>query len=140
MKRTLIILFAALVSLAAGAQHHHHGDRPGSRNGDRGHGRHHIECATGEQMNMAMQVLENQSFDDKKLDVAKLCVTLGHFCVEDLARMAVVFSFDDNRTKFLIYAYEFCPDPQNYYMLRDVFSFRSNFDTMMETVMPGYRR
>lgn len=139
MKRTLIILFAALVSLTAGAQHHH-GDRPGSRNGDRGHGRHHIECATGEQMNMAMQVLENQSFDDKKLDVAKLCVTLGHFCVEDLARMAAVFSFDDNRTKFLIYAYDFCPDQQNYYMLRDVFSFRSNFDTMMETVMPGYRR
>jgi hypothetical protein len=54
--------------------------------------------------------------------------------------MAAVFSFDDTRTKFLIYAYDFCPDQQNYYMLRDVFSFRSNFDTMMETVMPGYRR
>lgn len=87
-----------------------------------------------------MQVLENQSFDDKKLEVARLCVTLGHFCVDDLARMAAVFSFDDNRTKFLIYAYDFCQDQQNYYMLRDVFSFRSSFDTMMETVMPGYRR
>ena len=139
MKRTLIILFAALVSLTAGAQHYH-GDRPGSRHGDRGHGRHHIECATGEQLNMTMQVLENQSFDDKRLEVAKLCVTLGHFCVEDLARMAAVFSFDDSRTKFLIYAYDFSEDPQNYHRLRDVFSFRSNFDTMMETVMPGYRR
>ena len=136
MKRIAIILFASLLCLSASAQRH---GGPGPDRGP-GHGRHHIECATAEQIGMAMQVLENQSFDDKKLEVARLCVTLGHFCVEDLARMAAVFSFDDNRTKFLIYAYDFCPDQQNYYMLRDVFSFRSNFDTMMETVMPGYRR
>ena len=100
----------------------------------------YIECATPKQLGMAIRVLEQQSFDDKKLEIAELCVTIGHFCVDDLARLAKVFSFDDKRLQFLIYAYDYCEDPQNYYSLCDVFSFRSNFDTLMETVQPGLRR
>jgi hypothetical protein len=88
---------------------------------------------------MALQVIDNQSFDDKKLEIAELCVTLGRFCTDDLARMAEKFSFDDNRKKFLIYAYNYCEDPQNYYSLKDVFSFQSNFDDMMDTVQPRRR-
>jgi len=88
---------------------------------------------------MAMQILKHQSFDDKKLEIAKLCVVLGHFCVDDLARMAGTFSFDENRLTFLTFAYAYCEDPQNYYDLRDVFSFRSNFDTLMDNVHPGHR-
>ena len=158
MKR-LLIIFAAMVMAVgmtaqgrAPQQGHHKGPHdgphvgvqkgphtppPGVHHEPRGR---HIECATPEQLGMVMRVLEKQSFDDKKLEIAELCVTLGHFCVDDLARMAKVFSFDENRLHFLIYAYDYCEDPQNYYSLRDVFSFRSNFDTMMETVQPGHRR
>ncbi len=136
MKRIAIILFASLLCLSASAQRH---GGPGPDRGP-GHGRHHIECATSEQLSMAVEVLKELNFDDKRLEVAKLCVTLGHFCTEDLARMARVFSFDDNRTKFLIYAHAYCEDPQNYYYLRDVFEFNSNFETMMDAVMPGARR
>ena len=90
-------------------------------------------------MNMAMQVINQQSFDEKKLEIAKLCVVLGHFCVDDLTRIASAFSFDDSRLTFLIFAYDYCENPQDYYALRDVFSFRSNFDTLMDTVHPGHR-
>ena len=135
MKKIVFILILALTTITAAAQHHH-GDRAPH---DRGRGRNHIECATHEQMSMAMHVLNQQSFDDKKLEIAKLCVVLGHFCVDDLARMASVFSFDESRLTFLTFAYNYCEDPQNYYALRDVFSFRSNFDTLMDTVQPGRR-
>ena len=135
MKKLFFILFLALSTISAGAQHHHDHNAPHGR----GHERYRIECATREQMNMAMQVLNQQSFDDKKLEIAKLCVVLGRFCVNDLARLAGVFSFDDSRLAFLIFAYEYCEDPQNYYTLRDAFSFSSNFDTLMETVQPGYQ-
>ena len=90
-------------------------------------------------MNMAMHVMSQQSFDDKKLEIAKLCVVLGHFCVDDLARLAGTFSFDDSRLTFLIFAYDYCENPQDYYALRDVFTFRSNFDTLMDTVHHGHR-
>ena len=136
MKKLFFVLVLALSTLTAGAQHHHDNRPPQGRS----HERHHIECATHEQMGMAMQVLNQQSFDDKKLEIAKLCVVLGHFCVDDLARMAQVFSFDENRLAFLIFAYDYCEDPQDYYALRDVFSFRSNFDTLMDTVQPRRAR
>lgn len=134
MKKTFFILLLALSTVSIQAQHHHHNDK-----GGHGRGHHRIECATHEQMGMTMHVLNDQSFDDKKLEIAKLCVVLGHFCVEDLARMAEVFSFDDSRLKFLIFAYDYCEDQQNYYALRDSFSFRSNFDALMDAVMPGVR-
>ena len=137
MKKSILIVLMAAMSVAGMAQHHpeYHGDR------GHGHGGHHyIECATHEQMQMTLKVMGDQSFDDKKLEIAKLCVTLGRFCTDDLARMAALFSFDDNRLKFLQYAYPYCQDPQNYYSLRESFSFKSNFDTMMESLHPGYKR
>ena len=145
MKKIFFVIMLALATVTVSAQHHHdrgpHDRGPQSRSmHDRGPERHHIECATPEQMNMAMQVLNQQSFDDKKLEIAKLCVVLGHFCVEDLAKIAAAFSFDDNRLAFLIFAYDYCEDQQNYYSLRDVFKFRSNFDTLMDTVQPKPRR
>ena len=138
MKRFGLIL--GCLVLVAGMTWAQHGR--GGHGQDRGRGHHRTEyrCATPEQMHMVMRVLDNQSFDDKRLEVAQLCVVLGEFCVDDLARMAGVFSFDENRLKFLIFAYDYCEDPQNYFALRDVFSFRSNFDTLMDTVYPGYRR
>ena len=135
MKKLFFILLLALSTVSAGAQHRHDHNAPR----DRGHERHRIECATREQMNMAMHVMSQQSFDDKKLEIAKLCVVLGHFCVEDLARLAGAFSFDDSRLTFLIFAYDYCENPQDYYALRDVFTFRSNFDTLMDTVHPRHR-
>jgi len=135
MKKLFFILLLALTTMTAGAQHRHDHNAPHGR----GPERHRIECATREQMNMAMHVMSQQSFDDKKLEIAKLCVVLGHFCVEDLARLAGTFSFDDSRLTFLIFAYDYCENPQDYYALRDVFTFRSNFDTLMDTVHHGHR-
>ena len=91
-------------------------------------------------MQLVLKVLNNQSFDDKKLEIGMLCVVLGHFCTRDLALIAEQFSFDDNRKQFLIDAYPYCVDPENYYSLKEVFQFRSNFDEMMEKTHPGYSR
>ena len=146
MKKTLFVLMLSLVTVFGMAQGRH----GGSRGNDRGHGRgpgreyphevRQLPCATPEQMQLVLQVIDNQSFDDKKLEIGKLCVVLGHFCTNDLARIAEKFSFDDNRKAFLIDAYPYCVDPENYYSLKEVFQFRSNFDEMMEKTHPGYSR
>ena len=87
-----------------------------------------------------MEVLGGQSFDDKKLEIAKLCVTIGYFCTADMAQMAKVFSFDDRRLEFLKYAYAYCLDKENYPMLRDSFSFQSNFDALLDYIYPSMRK
>ena len=108
-KKYFFLLAALMIAVSGMAQRHHDGHDHG-RDYGRGHGgRARVECATHEQMQMSMNVLEQQPFDD-------------------------------NRLKFLIYAYNYCEDPQYYYSLRDVFTFQSNFDTLMDTVMPGYNR
>ena len=135
MKKYFFLLAALMIAVSGMAQRHHD-----TRDHGRGHGgRARVECATHEQMSMVMHTLSQQSFDDKKLEIAKLCVVLGHFCVDDLARMAGTFSFDEKRLAFLAFAYDYCEDPQNYFALRDAFSFRSNFDTLMDAVHPGHR-
>lgn len=90
-------------------------------------------------MQLVMQTMASQSFDERKLEIAQLCVTLGHFCTDDLARMAASFSFDENRLAFLKYAYLYCTDNERYPTLRDCFSFSSNFDKLMDAVYPPRR-
>ena len=138
-KRLLILLAAGMIAVGMQAQPPHHHE-PGH-----GHGHGHgptprpVICATPEQLSMTLQVLEQQSFDDNKLEIAKLAVTLGHFCTDDLARVAQLFSFDDKRLAFLKYAHAYCEDPQNYPSLRDVFKFQSDYDELIRTLYPHSR-
>ena len=146
MKRIFILCLSAMMALGMMAQpprHHEHNrehnreySREYSREHNHGHDHHArpVVCATPEQLSLTLQVIGNQSFDDKKLEIAKLAVTLGHFCTDDLARIAPLFSFDDSRLAFLLYAYDFCEDPQRYPALRDVFSFRSNYDKLHDAI------
>lgn len=121
---------------------HHHGPQPGHQPG------HHpgqqpapqIICATAEQMTMVLQVLEKQPYDDKRMEIAKLCVMLANFCTSDLARMASRFTMEDRKVDFLIYAYPYCTDPQNYPLLRDALRYKSDYDRLMDTVQPNRPR
>lgn len=85
-------------------------------------------------MQMVINTLKKQSFDSGKREVADLCVVIGTFCVHDLARMAATFSFDDNRRQFLEFAYPYCVDPENYFLLREVFTFSSNYDKLVDAI------
>lgn len=139
MRKLIILCIAALMSATMMAQpprHHHHEHGPGPGHS---HASRPVLCASPDQLSMTIQVLGNQSFDDKKLEIAKLAVTLGHFCTDDLARIAALFSFDDSRLAFLLYAYDYCEDPQHYPSLRDVFSFQSNYDKLRDTLRLGRR-
>ena len=139
-KKLFFLVAATMMAVGMMAQPPHH--EPKHHHGpEHNHGHAHpvIVCATPEQLSMTLQVVGSQSFDDKKLEIAKLAVTLGHFCTDDLARVAKLFSFDENRLAFLKYAHAYCEDPQNYPSLRDVFSFQSNYDELTRTLYPSRR-
>lgn len=121
--------------------HHHHGD-------PHYNDPHHHQptpppaprVANDEQVRWALQVLNKQSYDDKRMEVARLCVVLCPFPVRDLSRMAGCFTMEDRKVDFLKFAYRYCPDPENYYRLRDVLRYRSDYDKLMESVDSQYRR
>ena len=135
-KRIITLLLLLLpITMMAQPPHHHEAKHE--------HGRGHMPppvlCATPEQLSMTLQVLGQQSFDDKKLDIAKLAVTLGHFCADDMAQMAKLFSYDDSRLAFLLYAHDFCQDPQFFPAVRDVFTFQLNYEKLCNTLYPPKR-
>ena len=49
-------------------------------------------------------------------------------------------SFDDKRLEFLQFAYSYCTDPENYPMLREAFTFSSNYDKLMDYIYPHRKR
>ena len=158
MKKYFFLLMVCLASVGVMAQHNnpqHHDHHPApttqqhhdQHHHDQHHDQHHhnqqpapkpVICATHEQMTMVLQVLDKQSYDDKRMEVAQLCVMLGHFCTRDLARMCGRFTMEDNKVKFLIFAHKYCEDPQNYYTFRDVLRFKSDYDRLMDTVEPHH--
>ena len=140
MKKAFFFIFSALMAVTMMAQPPRHHEPEHGRGHGPGHAPvHHINCATPDQLAMTLQVIEKQSMDDNKMEVAKLAVTLGHFCTDDLARIAKHFTFDDKRLTFLLYAHPYCEDPQNYPALRDVFTFKSNYDELIHTLYPSLK-
>ena len=138
------------------AQHQdpHHGSHPVTHNpspvthNQSGHHHHRptppppppapVRTANPEQLQRALQVIQKQSYDDKRIEIAKLCVVLCPFTVRDLAKMVDCFTMEDRKVDFLIFAHPYCPDKENYYLFRDVLRFRSDYDKLMERVQPGY--
>lgn len=91
--------------------------------------------ASCEQVDKVVRLISRSSFDDNKLEIAKVCVSLCPFSVSDLARIARLFSFDENRLEFLKYAYQYCPESEHYYVLRESFTFRSNADKLSRFIV-----
>ena len=129
MKRFLLIFVLCLAVMSGYAQHHRSQRRP-----------HHdrIEyitpVASQEQVRMIVDVIEKQSFDENKLEIAKLSVSLVPLYTSDLAKIASKFSFDSNRLAFLKYAYSTCADPERYPALKSVFEFGSNYDELLDYI------
>lgn len=168
MKKYILLAMLCVATMSGMAQHHHGQTPPPPPPATQNHGHHHgqtpppppppaqpghhhgqtppppapkpVICATAEQMQMVIQVMDKQSYDDKRMEIARLCVMLGHFCTRDLTRMASRFTQEDRKVDFLRYAYRYCEDPENYYIVRDVLRYRSDYERVMEVCKPHHRR
>ena len=98
MKRFGLIL--GCLVLVAGMTWAQHGR--GGHGHDRGRGHHRTEyrCATPEQMHMVMRVLDNQSFDDNRLQFLQYAYP---YCVdpENYYYLRGCFSFESNFEKLM---------------------------------------
>lgn len=94
----------------------------------------YIAPASKEQVAEIVRVVKKTSFDDDKCDIAKLCVMLRPVFAKDLRSIAKLFSFDSAKVEFLSYAYQFCPDKENYTIVLDAFSFSSSKDKIIDLI------
>lgn len=96
--------------------------------------RDYIRHAENKEVTMIVNLLKKLSFDDQRLEAAKVCISLRPMMAEDIHKMAKTFSFDDGRMKFLEFAFAYCVDRERYYIMNDVFTFRSNTDKLFRNL------
>jgi len=143
MKKKLFFVLAVFISLTISAQQQNSRHSTRTANPQPQYQRNEPmppmpPVATPEQVDMIVRYLQSESFDEKRYNVALLCIHLTSIPVDGLRMIAKEFSYDDNRLKFLKAAYQFCPDREKYWFLEDCFTFKTNGEELMKFVRSKY--
>ncbi len=77
---------------------------------------------------------KSESMDSNKLKMAKNYASSNALTAEQIATISKGFSFDSNRLEFAKHAYATCYDKNNYFMLKDTFSFSSNYNALLKHI------
>ena len=85
-------------------------------------------------MNTIIKVLKNESYDSTRGKLANMIASGSILTSRQIADMAKTFSYDSNRYKFLLYAYESCVDPENYVIAVNTLEFSSNRNELMRKI------
>jgi len=78
------------------------------------------------------------SFDSRKLSEAKLFIRDRSLMSSQIAQIVRELSFDSNRLAFAKYAYKFCIDPGNYYLVEGTLSFISSKHELRDYISRYY--
>ncbi len=80
--------------------------------------------------NNALSTISNQSFDDKKLSIARQIASVNCLTAAQVKQIMLQFSFEDNKLNFAKYAYSHTYDQNNYFIVNDAFSFSSSVEEL----------
>jgi hypothetical protein len=71
-----------------------------------------------------------QSFAESMLKTAKQMTRSNCLSVNQIKAIMALFSFEESKLDYAKYAYEYCVEKKNYYLLNDAFSFSTSSDSL----------
>lgn len=74
----------------------------------------------------AVRIINNENFDERRLATAERIIASNPMSTRQIANICKLFNFESNRLEFAKYAYHRCVDPNNYFMIDEVFTFDSS--------------
>ncbi len=82
----------------------------------------------------AVSTVKGQGFDETKLKTAKQIA--GGNCLNptQVAEICKLFGFEESKLDFAKFAYDHCTEPQNYFIINNVFGFSSSVDDLTEYI------
>jgi hypothetical protein len=80
----------------------------------------------------AKKSVTSKNFDDARLTVAKQVAAGNCMTAAQIKEMAEIFGFDESRLEFAKYAYDYCVNRNEYYIVNDAFKFSSSIDELNE--------
>ncbi|MNY59968.1 hypothetical protein D3C86_1964700 [compost metagenome] len=81
-----------------------------------------------------MSSLRAESFDSNRLKSARAYAAKTNLSAYQVKEIAATFTFDNNRLDWAKTAYKNCYDRENYFLLRDSFTFVSNYNDLQDYV------
>lgn len=76
------------------------------------------------------QSVEAKPFSETKMSTAKFATKNNCVSVSQVKEICKLFSMDDDKLAYAKFAYDYCVDKGNYYLVGDVFSFSSTTDEL----------
>ena len=101
---------------------------PNNNSNGYNNGSNHYNCNSmnGATFQRALRAIDDEVFSDNQLQLAKRITKSKCLTSAQIKEVAQVFSFDDTKLEYLKFAYEFCHDKSNYWIVNDVLTFESN--------------
>lgn len=93
-----------------------------------------VRKVSSSDMNAIIKALKNESYDSTRSKIAKMIVRGSMLTSRQIADMGKTFTYDSNRYKFLLYAYDSCIDPQNYTIAANTLEFNTNRSDLMRNI------
>lgn len=93
-----------------------------------------INAMSGREFSAAKASVDKQSFSESKMKTAQQLTKANCLSVNQIKEIMGLFSFDDDKLEYAKYAYDYCIDQNNYFMLAEVFSFSSNADELNDYI------
>jgi hypothetical protein len=117
-------------------QGENHGNNQGGNHGNNGgqYNGGNNPCMLTNEFNIALNSIRSDSFESGKLTKAKQIVSRNRMCTAQIIEIVRLFSFESNKLEFAKYAYQFCVDKNNYYLVTDAFSFQSSKDELLKFI------
>ena len=98
-----------------------------------------IPLATPEEVARMVSQLKSESFDNNRSELAQAMVTSKLISTADIKRMLQTFTFEDNKLDFAKFAYAYVADPENYFNVASVFSFKANKTDLLNYIKANQR-
>ncbi len=74
--------------------------------------------------------ISGKSFEDSKLTVAKQIAKSNCLTAQQISEILKVFGFEDSRLDFAKYAYDYCYNQNEYYLINESFQFESTIEEL----------
>lgn len=76
--------------------------------------------------------ISSKSFEDSKLTVAKQVTKANCMTAEQIKEVMMLFSFEETKIDYAKYAYDFCYNQGDYYVVNEAFNFESSIEDLNE--------
>lgn len=92
------------------------------------------QSANNQYFSQFLSSLKAESFDSNRLQNAKVYASKMNLSANQIKDIAATFTFDSNRLDWAKAAYASCYDKANYFLLRETFTFSSNYSDLQDYI------